>query len=73
MKRTKFARRKFFYNFYALQFAVGPVLIIAILSEGKEKRFNVSMRSKVKGIDGTELFYPIGQGRTWKKRNLVFS
>jgi hypothetical protein len=48
--RTEFVDLKFFYNFYCRHFSVGRVSTIASPSE---KEVHVSMRSKVRGYDGT--------------------
>jgi hypothetical protein len=48
--RTELADLTFFYNFYSLHFPVGHVSVIAALLK---KMFIVSMRSKVRGFDGS--------------------
>jgi hypothetical protein len=50
LNRTKFSHQNFFYNVHSLHFSVGHILMIASPSKEWPK---VSMRSKVRGFDGT--------------------
>ncbi len=50
MNKTEFVDLKFFYNIYSLHFSVGRVSMIEALLK---KRSKVSMRSKVRGFDGS--------------------